>query len=133
MTPSAAFRAPAARAAAVLLALEAIALLLLTGVQLVELIQGDLASVATSVALVVMSLAATIALAAFAVAVWSGRSWGRSGGVVAQVLIFAVAVGSVQGGAAHWGVAAALAVPAIVTFVALILAARQSRPPSSRD
>ncbi|WP_156762198.1 histidine kinase [Microbacterium karelineae] len=128
MSSPAAERTPATRVAVALLALEAAALVVLAGWQVVELFGGQLASIATSIALVVMTLAAAAAVAAFAFAVWTGRSWGRSGGVVAQVLIFAVAVGAVQGGAAHWGISALLAAPAVVAFVALILSAKGAAP-----
>lgn len=119
-------RTPAVRAAAALLALEALGVLALAGWQVVELITSEPASIATSIALIVMTLVGAAAVFAFAVGVWQGRSWGRSGGIVAQVLIFAVALGSVQGGAGHWGIAATLAVPAVVTFIMLILAARSA-------
>ena len=119
-------RTPAVRAAAVLLALEALGVLVLAGWQIVELVTSEPASIATSIALIVMTLVGAAAVFAFAGGVWQARSWGRSGGIVAQVLIFAVALGSVQGGAGHWGIAATLAVPAVVTFVMLILAARSA-------
>ncbi|WP_221585369.1 histidine kinase [Microbacterium sp. G2-8] len=127
MTSSVADRAPAVRIAAGLLALEALALLGLTVWQIASLVRGDVAELATSIALIVMSLAGVAAIAAFAGAVWAAQSWGRSGGVVAQVLIFAVAVGAVQGPYPHWGTALALAVPAVVTFVSLLLATRAAR------
>lgn len=118
-------------AAVILLALEALGLLILAGWQIVSLTRGDLASVATSLALIVMSLAAAAGIAAFSYGVAADRSWGRSGGVVTQVLIFAVAVGSVQTGDAHWGVASALAIPAVVTLVAILASARASNTRSS--
>ena len=37
------------------------------------------------------------AVLAFAVAIWRGQSWGRSGGIVTQLLILAVALGAVTG------------------------------------
>lgn len=114
------------RASVSLLALESIGLAALTVWEVISLVRGDLSSLATSLALLVMTLVATGALAGFAFAVHTGRAWGRSGGIVAQVLIFAVAVGAVQGADAHWGIAAALALPAIATFAALIGSARPS-------
>lgn len=128
MSSSVADRAPVVRVAAGLLGLEALGLLVLTGLQITSLFEGDVAELATSIALIVMTLTGVAALAAFAVAVWTSRSWGRSGGIVAQVLIFAVAVGAVQGPYAHWGAALALAAPAVVTFVSILLAAKASRP-----
>ena len=126
-------RTPATRIATVLLALEALVLILLTGWQIVEAIAGDLASVTTSVALIVLTLICAFGLAAFSYAVWTGKSWGRSGGIVAQVLIVAIAVGSVQDGAGHWGIALALAVPAVATFIALIGSARGTAPRQPSD
>jgi len=128
MSAESAVRTPATRIASALLALEALVLVLLTGWQIVEMIAGEAASVTTSIALIVLTLIAAVGVAAFAFAVWTGRSWGRSGGIVAQVLIVAIAIGSVQGGAGHWGIALALAVPAVVTFVALIGSARGAAP-----
>ncbi|MGO2090939.1 MAG: histidine kinase [Microbacterium gubbeenense] len=125
-------RTPAVRLASVLLAIEAVAVVILAGWQVVELVASEPASIATSIALVVMTLVAAFALFAFARGVWDGRSWGRSGGIVAQVLIFAVALGSVQGGAGHWGIAALLAAPAVLTFVVLIFASRPAGPGSSQ-
>jgi len=128
MSAESAVRTPATRIASALLALEALVLVLLTGWQIVEMIAGEATSVTTSIALIVLTLIAAVGVAAFAFAVWTGRSWGRSGGIVAQVLIVAIAIGSVQGGAGHWGIALALAVPAVVTFVALIGSARGAAP-----
>jgi hypothetical protein len=121
-------RTPATRIAAALLALEALVLVILTGWQIVEMVAGELTSIMTSVALVVLTLIAAVGVAAFAFAVWTGKSWGRSGGIVTQVLIVAIAIGSVQGGAGHWAIALTLAAPAVVTFIALIGSARGSAP-----
>ena len=115
-----------ARVAAVLLALEGAALGVVVFRELVALVQGDTASVASSVALLVLTLLGAAALVAFAVAVWRGQSWGRSGGTVAQVLILAVAIGAATGAYAEPLVALVLAVPAIVVLVLLVLAARRA-------
>lgn len=127
------FSSTATRLAVGLLGLEALALLALSGWEITALIRGDLVSWSTSIALLVLCLLATVGVAAFAVAVLRGRSWGRSGGIVTQVLIFAIAIGAVQGETAHWGIALALAAPAILAFVALILAARDASPRSSGE
>lgn len=128
MSAEFAVRTPATRLASALLALEALVLVILAGWQIVEMIAGELTSVTTSIALIVLTLIAAVGVAAFAFAVWTGRSWGRSGGIVTQVLIVAIAIGSVQGGAGHWGIALTLAVPAVVTFIALIGSARGAAP-----
>lgn len=133
MSAEPAARTPATRVASVLLALEALVLVILTGWQIVEIVAGELTSVTTSIALVVLTLIAAVGVGAFAFAVWAGASWGRSGGIVTQVLIVAIAIGSVQGGAGHWGIALALAAPAVATFVALIGSARGAGRPVSED
>ena len=115
-----------ARVAAALLALEGAALGVVLFREIVALIQGDTASVASSVALLVMTLLGAAALVAFAAAVWRGQSWGRSGGTVAQVLILAVAVGAATGAYADPLVALALAVPSIIVLVLLVLATRRA-------
>lgn len=115
-----------ARLAAILLALEAAALLVLTAWELIALIGGDTTSIESSLALLVLTVVGAAALGAFAVAVWRGQSWGRSGGIVAQLLLASVAIGSLTGPGARPGVALALAVPAVAGLVALVLAARQA-------
>ena len=115
-----------ARAASVLLALEAVALGVVLFREFVALVQGDTASVASSLALLVMTLLAAVALVAFAVAVWRGQSWGRSGGTVAQELILAVAVGAATGTYGDPMSGLVLAIPAIIVLVLLVLAARRA-------
>src|SRR3954447_7152022 len=90
-----------ARTAAVLLALEGAALLVLVAWQIIALVGGDTDSVESALALTVLTLVGAAAVLGFAVAVWRGRSWGRSGGIVAQVMILAVALGAVTGAYAH--------------------------------
>ncbi|WP_442575100.1 histidine kinase [Microbacterium sp. F51-2R] len=118
----------AARVAAVLVGLEALAVFAIVAWQIAALAGGDTESATSAIALIVLTAAGGILLAAFAFAVWRGQSWGRSGGIVAQVLILAVALGAATGAYAHPTTGLALAIPAIVTFVALVLAARAARP-----
>jgi hypothetical protein len=113
-----------ARIAAVLVGLEGLALAALAVWQVVAMAQGDTGSIESAIALLVLTVVGAAALLAFAVAVWRARSWGRSGGIVAQVLILAVALGAATGDYAHPLIALAIAVPAIVALVLLILAAR---------
>ena len=122
-----------ARAAAVLLALEGVALGVVVVRESVALAQGDAASVASSVALLVMTLLGAAALVAFAIAVWRGQSWGRSGGTVAQVLILAVAIGAATGAYGDPLVGLALAAPAIIVLVLLVLAARRAARDAARE
>lgn len=115
-----------ARVAAVLVGLEGAALMALAIWQVAALASGDTESWESAIALVVLTAVGAIAVLAFAVAVWRGRSWGRSGGIVTQVLILAVALGAATGAYAHPSTALVLAGPAIVAFVLLLIAVRDA-------
>ena len=115
---------PVERVAAVILGLEAVVLLVLAGWELVALVSGDTESVSSSIALLVLTVLGATALVAFAAAVWRGASWGRSGGIVAQLLTLAVALGAISGEDPQFGIAAAIAGPAVIGFAALIAGAR---------
>lgn len=112
-------------AAAVLLGLEAIGVAVLLVEQIVAIATGDIASLSSALALAVLTLVGVAAVASFAVATARGRSWGRSGGIVVQALILAVAGGALVGEGANPAVAALLAVPALVCGALLFLSARR--------
>jgi hypothetical protein len=125
----------ATRTAAVLVGIEAVGVLALAALQVVSLSSG-VASLSSAIALLVLTVAGAVAVAAFARAILRGQSWGRSGAVVVQLLIIAVAIGAATGEYAHPGMAFALAVPAAVVFVVVILAARDAgrdQPRTSED
>lgn len=115
-----------ARIAAALLALEALGLLALASWQVVALAGADTTDPVSAIALIVLTAVGAVAVGAFAAATWSGRSWGRSGGIVTQLLIIAVAVGALGGTRPQVAFAAALALPAVVGLVLLFLAARDA-------
>jgi len=114
----------AERQAAGILALEAVALIVLAGWEVTALVSGDTDDVGSSVALLVLTAIGATALVAFAVAVARGGSWGRSGGIVAQLLLLAVAFGAFTGPTSAPVIGIALAVPALVGLGLLIGAAR---------
>jgi len=116
------------KAASVYLALEAVAVLALSTWEMLALISGDSASVPSSIALLVLTVIAAAAVAAFAVVVWRGGSWGRSGGIVVQLLILAVAGGTLTGPDADGSIALAIAAPALVGLALLIAASRAAGP-----
>lgn len=118
------------RAAFALLGLEAVAVLGIAVWETVALFGAGAGSVPSAVALIVMTLIAAAGLGAFAWGALTARSWGRSGGVVAQLLIIAVAVGAATGSYAHPLIALAIGLPAAVTLVIVILSART---PQSRE
>jgi len=114
----------AARTAAILLALEGLAIIGIVVWQISALISGDTDSIESAIALVVLTAVGAVAVLAFAVVTWRGESWGRSGGIVVQLLILAVALGAVTGAYADPATGVMLAVPAIVTLVLLVIAVR---------
>ena len=114
----------AGRIAAALLALEGLAIVALVIWQVAALVAGDTESIETAIALVVLTAVGAAGVLAFAVATWRGLSWGRSGGIVTQLLILAVALGAVTGVYADAGAGLILAVPAVITLVLLVLAVR---------
>jgi len=124
---------PARVPAAAVLGIEALGVLALAGWQVVALVGGDTDSAVSSIALIVLTVVGAVALAGAAVATARDVSAGRSGGIVAQLLILSVAIGAVTGEWAAPIVAVAIAVPALVGLVLLVLAVRQAAPQRSRD
>lgn len=122
--------------AAVLVGLEGIGLVALVVWQIAAIVRGDTGAIETAIALIVLTAAGAAAVLAFAVAIWRVQSWGRSGGIVAQLLILAVALGAATGAYAAPVVALAIGAPAVVTLVVLVLAvrdaARSGRPDVDR-
>lgn len=116
------------RIAGFLLALEGIGLLVLVGWQVVALVDGDTGILTTALALLVLTIAGAAIVLAFAGATWRRISWGRSGGIVTQLLILAVALGAATGAYAQPFSALLLAVPAVVVLGTLIWATRTSAP-----
>ena len=114
------------RVAAVLVALEGVGIAALVVWQVAAVAAGDTDSLESAIALIVLTAVGAAAVIAFGVAVWRGRSWGRSGGIVTQVLILAVALGAATGAYAEPASALGLAVPAVVVLVLLVLAVRDA-------
>jgi len=113
-----------ARLAAIVVGLEGLAILALVVWQVRALVTGDTGSFESALALVVLTAIGAVAVLAFAAATWRGQSWGRSGGIVTQLLILAVAVGAMTGAYAEPATGFALAAPAGVALVLLVLAVR---------
>lgn len=114
------------RVAAVLVALEGLGLVALVAWQIAAVAGGDTGSIESALALIVLTFVGAAAVLAFAVAIWRGQSWGRSGGIVAQLLVLAVALGAATGAFAVPSLALALAVPALVVLVLLVIAVRDA-------
>lgn len=114
------------RVAAVLVALEGLGIIALAVWQIVAIATGDTDSLESALALVVLTLVGGAAVLAFGVAVWRGQSWGRSGGIVTQLLILAVALGAATGAYADPALALVVALPAVVVLALLVLAVRDA-------
>lgn len=72
---------------------------------LVELLTTAATSLGTGLALLVLAALVVVMLGAMLRGIWRGRAWVRAAAVVAQVLVFAVGVGALQGAFAQpgWG------------------------------
>ncbi|WIA98978.1 MULTISPECIES: hypothetical protein [unclassified Curtobacterium] len=90
-------RSPAVTVLLVVVGLEALALAVATVVLLVELVTAPAASIASAIALTVLSAVATTWLCAMVVGLRNRRPWVRAGIVVWQVLQGALAIGAFQG------------------------------------
>ncbi|MFV0372722.1 histidine kinase [Microbacterium sp.] len=110
--------------AALLVGAEGIGVLALAAWQLVALVSGDVESISSAIALEVLTLVGGIAVIAFGVGIGRGVSWARSGGIVTQLLILAVALGALTGSYAHPAVAAGLAAPAVLVLGLLVAGSR---------
>jgi len=112
--------------AAAILFLEAIGVAVLLAWQVMAMMSGDIVSLSSALALAVLTLVGALAVGAFAVGTARGRSWGRSGGIVMQALILAVALGELTGAEANPLLAALIAAPAILGGALLFLAVRDA-------
>lgn len=110
--------------AGALVLIEGIGLAVLVIWQILAMLSGDTESLVSAIALVVLSAVFAAAVIAFGIATMRGISWGRSGGIVTQILILAVALGAVTGEFADPSVALMLAAPAVIVFVLLVIASR---------
>ncbi len=116
----------ASRIAAAVMALEALVVLGLAGLQIVELFKGNTMSFTSAVALIVLTIIIGAGMVAFAWGLLTEQTWARSGGIVTQLMALAIALGALTGQFAHPAVAAAIALPAIIGLIAIFQAAKQT-------
>jgi hypothetical protein len=116
-----------------LVTLQGLAVVGLAVWQIVALVSGDTDSVESAVALILLTLIGGVAVTAFGVAIARGRSWGRSGGIVTQVLILAVALGAATGAYAAPSLALGIAAPALIVFLLLVADSRRAGREASTD
>lgn len=114
--------------AAFLVVLEGIGLLVLAGIQVPPIVQGDVATIDSAIALLVLTLVFAAGVVLFGIGIFRGRTWARSGGIVTQVLIFSVGLGALTGVLyPHAGLGVSLMIPAVIVF-ALIIASTRKAP-----
>jgi hypothetical protein len=104
----------------IVLALEFLAVAVVTVVLLVELLVAPATSVASGIALVVLAAIAALWLGSLLVGLWRSRPWVRSGIVVWQVLQGALAIGAFQGVFRVPAVGWALLLPALVAITLVL-------------
>lgn len=77
-------------------------------------------SLVSAIALFVLVLIGAVGVCAMAVGIFRGQRWARSGGIVVQILVLAVAFGAATGQFAHPELGLQIGIPALVTFAVLI-------------
>lgn len=112
-------------AAAALLALEGIALVVIALIEVLGLSRGDAASLPSALALIALTAIGGLGLVGLAFAVLRGRSWGRSGGVVLQILAIATALSALGVRPFPALFVLGVAIPGAVGLVLLLLVARR--------
>lgn len=117
---------------AALLALEALALWVVAGWELVELLTRPAASEAGAIALLTLTVVAATWVSAIAVNVLRGRGWVRGAAVTWQVVQVAVGIGFVQGADANIALGLALILPSVVV-VGLLFAPSVMVATGARD
>lgn len=102
-----------------LVGLEAVALAVGVVVLLVDVVTLTPASLASALALIVLTAVATAWVAWVAVSLLRGASWARGGALFWQLIQLTIAIGAVQGAFAQPLIGAAIAVPSIAVLVLL--------------
>ena len=115
---------PAALAAGVLV-LEGVALTVIGLIELFALGAGDASSVASGVALIVLTLIGAAALIAFAFGTLRRASWARSGGILFQVLAIALALASLSIQPTPWLFALVIGGAGVIGLALLIVVVRR--------
>jgi hypothetical protein len=119
-----------------LLALESAALVAISAYLIVEIFVDGPASIASAVVLTGLVSIAAVWVGFIVVGVLRGQAWTRAAIVVVQVLIGAVAIGSLQGASPRPDLAAVMLAPAILILVLLfsksVIAATGSRGDENR-
>lgn len=128
--------------AAIVLGVEGLALGVLGLIELVALFSGDASSLASGLAMIVLTLLGAAALLAFAVGTPQRASWARSGGILFQILGIALALAALTIRPTPWPFVLIIGCAGIVGLIALIATVRrdgaadprlQRRPETDED
>ena len=106
-------------ALAALIAVEALALIVVAGVLVVDLFTAPADSIISAIALTGLTVIGAVWLVVMALHTVQGRSWIRAAAVTVQVLLLALALGSFQGVFARPDIGWLLLAPAIVGLALL--------------
>ena len=120
-------------AAAAVLGLEAAALLVVTLMEVFGLSSGAATSLPSALGLIGLSAIGALGLAALAVAVLRGRSFGRSGGMVVQILAIAVALSAIGVRPFPAVFVLSLLIPGVVGAVLLLVLTRRAGTEARRS
>jgi hypothetical protein len=105
--------------AVVLVGVEAVALLAAVGILIVDVASLTPSSLASALALLVLTALAAVWVSWIAVSLYRGAPWSRGGALFWQLVQLAIAFGAAQGTFAQPAVAAGIAVPSLVVVVLL--------------
>ncbi|MDR2321828.1 MAG: hypothetical protein LBE60_09290 [Microbacterium sp.] len=120
-------------AAAAVLALEALALLVVTLMEVFGLSSGAATSLPSALGLIGLSAVGAVGLGALSFAVLRGRSFGRSGGMVVQILAIAVALSALTVRPFPVVFVLALVVPGAIGAALLFLLTRRAGAEARRS
>lgn len=119
-------------AAATVLAVEALALLVITLIEVFGLSSGTATSLPSALGLIGLSAVGAVGLAALAYAVLRGRSFGRSGGLVVQIIAIATGLSAVGAQPFPADFVLGLVIPGVLGGALLILDARRAAAEARR-
>ena len=109
----------ALRVVIALLFVEALAMVILVGVLVVDILTLPASSMASAIALTVLVAIGAVFISAVAVGALRRQGWVRGGAVIWQLVQLAIALGAFQGAFAQPAIGWAILVPSVVVLVLL--------------
>ncbi|MFM6971814.1 MAG: hypothetical protein ACKOWH_04420 [Rhodoluna sp.] len=102
---------------AALVGFEGLFVIVLAGILAAEIFAGESRSLATMIALVVLTALAGIWVVYIALRIFQGKRWARSGALYWQLVQLSVAIGSFTGQFASQAIGWSLIVPSVIVLV----------------